>query len=328
MKYKRYLLLLITPLLMGVTSKNTKATQTIIPTSSQIGPFEQYQEDVTSSYTLTSTFAKGVSSYERLKFVDISTGNERNVKTATHTIQPRAILRVDFVVPTSEFLGPLGMEITITVYDARIDSILRSCSETIYPAGHDTINPLNYVDEGFTSKPIAVSFPAGHYAETLSFDNYNDYFLTDIYYRLPFEQFDFTIENKFKETPCGAGFMLIRNGKSLFPNLTNIGKNTTLNIKVVKIGDIYRICLKNSLYVNPNTLLMSSNPLAGYVATDNFYFPINKMGQNQGLDITFNLLSVGYNKTNLSWTSTYYPTSSIIGPCNSSEYCIVGGVNQ
>ena len=73
---------------------------------------------------------------------------------------------------------------------------------------------------------------------------------------------------------------------------------------------------------------MAYLPLSGYVATDNLYFPINQIDSVQGLNVTFTLRDFGNNKTNLSWTSTYYPTSNIIGQCNNSEYCIVGGVSQ
>ena len=328
MKYRKFLLLLITPLLMGVASKDTKAIQTIKLSSPSIGPFEQYQEDVATFYTLTSTYTKASLVYERILFTNISTGSERNVKTANHSVPARASTRVDLVIPTSEFMGPSGMAISISLYDGRDDSLIRSHRLAIYPAGKETINPIQYVDDGYTTKTIGIVFPSAQLKEKLTFNHYADYFLTDIYYRLPLEQFDFGIESTFKETPTGTGFMLIRNGKSLFPNLTSIGNNVNLTLKVTKVREIYRISIKNSLYVNPNTLLMSNNPIAGYVATDNFYFPINKMSRMQGLDVTFTLIGVGYNKTNLSWTCTYYPTSSIIGPCNNSEYCIEGGVSK
>lgn len=327
MKFRRFLLLLIAPLLMGVSSRDIKASQTVIPSSPQIGPFEVYQENVMATYTLTSTFTKGTPTYERINYLDIATGNERNTKSAAHTVPARSTLTLTFEVPTQEFLGPSGMRITITVYNSKEQTAYRSYQLIVYPIGHESINPLNYLEEGFTSRGIAFKFPSKAMEETLYFDNYNDYFLTDIYYRLPLEQFDIRTTGSFSETPVGTGEMIIKDGKFYFPNLPTSGKNVRIYLKIVKVGDIYRICLRNSLYINPSTLVMSSTPITGYVVTDNFYFPVNQLSMMQGLDITFNIQNFGNNKTNLSWTSTFYPTSSIIGPCNSSEYCVVGGIN-
>ena len=81
MKFKRFLLLLIVPLLMGAAPKVNIVTRNLALTSSIIGPFDKYQEDVVASYTLTTTTNKPNSTYERFTFLDISTGNERNVKT-------------------------------------------------------------------------------------------------------------------------------------------------------------------------------------------------------------------------------------------------------
>lgn len=328
MKFKRFLLLLIVPLLMGAAPKVNIVTRNLALTSSIIGPFDKYQEDVVASYTLTTTTNKPNSTYERFTFLDISTGNERNVKTTNHFIPAKSSITLSITIPTSEFMGPSGMEIFMNIYDSFNNTLLYSYALTIYAAGSESINPLQYIESGYVTKPIAIAFPDVEYREKIYFDNYSDYFLTDIYYRLPFEQFDIKVDSIFDKTIEGSGTMLIKKGKNFFPNLSTIGNNTFIGLKTNKIGDIYRISLKNGLYVSPSSLIMSSTPLAGYVATNNFYLPVNKRDEIQGLEITMNIYNIGYSKTNLSWTSKYFPTSSLIGACSYSEYCIVGGVSS
>ena len=324
MKSKKGLFLLVTPLLLGATPK---ATRTIVPSTSRIGPFEVFQDDVTSTYTITSTLLKKATVYEKINFRDIYSGSVFNYTSSSHTINANSKLSFPFTIPTSGQMGLHGMKMSIGVYNAEDDSKYQSFTTTIYPIGHDIINPLDYLDNGYSTKNTAFSFPSQGFRETLIFTNYNDYFLTDIYYRLPFEQFDIKVDTSYKNLPLATGQMIIKNGGQLFPNLTSINNDIYINLSMIKVDDIFRLCLKTSLYVNPTTLNMSSFPISGYVATDNFYFPVNRIDEMQGLNIEFNVMNFGYNKTNLTWTSTFSPTYPFIGACNNSEYCVVGGAN-
>ena len=312
---------------MGISPSN-KIIETVTPSSSQIGPFDVYQDDVESTYSIMSTLPKRTMVYERLTFKDVKTGNERTITSSSHYISSNSHLTFPYTIPTSEFMGRLGMRITISAFNALDNTAYQSFGLIVYPIGKNMINPLNYLTNGYSTKNTAVSFPNKTYNEKLIFTNYSDYFLTDIYYRLPFEQFDIKVVSNYKNIPVKTAQMTLKNADDLFANLSGFNGDIRINLKIEEIDGIFRLSLKNPLYVNPSTLVMSYIPIAGYVATNNFYFPVNQMEEMQGLEIAFTITEFGNNKTNLSWTSTYYPTSSVIGACNNSEYCVVGGISQ
>ena len=208
----------------------------------------------------------------------------------------------------------------IGVFRASDDYEYKTVSSIIYPVNTVIVNPLNYLETGYTTKTTAVSFPSMNYKETLNFTNYADYFLTDIYYRIPLEQFDIDVTTNYPELPPTTGRMIITKGAKLFPNLTSTGSNVVIELMTYKKGDKYRIVPSKPLYVNPNNLQMSSTPIDGYVATNNIYYPVNQTEDFQGLKFTFNIYQFGYSETNLSWISYCYSSSSFIGACSNSEY--------
>ena len=183
------------------------------------------------------------------------------------------------------------MKITITVYRASDDYLYKEMTDTIFPTGTSKINPLNYLEDGYTTFTTAVSFPNKFYKEKLTFPNYADYFLTDIYYRIPFEQFDIAVDSLYTDIPDGTGAMTLYNAADIFPNLTSNKNNIVLKLKTFKRGENYGISLANPLFVNPNTLQMADTPLSGYVATYNLYYPINQSEELQGLKVGFKIES-------------------------------------
>ena len=325
MKHKGLLSLVITPLLMGATPSPT-SSGTIIPSSELIGPFEKYQSDKSARFLLQSTLSERVNVMARLFFYDIKTKNSKVVTSAVQTIPAKGSSSFNVTIPISKYLGPLGMEITLEVTNIVSSEKYCSYTRTIYPIGHNSIDPLDYLDNGYLIKATATRFPDRAYAERLYFPNYSDYFLTDIYYRIPFEQFDIQVGGNYTNIPLGTGQMILRDSASLFPNLKSDGSDITIPLNMEKIGENYRIILAESLYVHPKQLTMSSVPISGYVATNNFYFPVNQLYQMQGLQAHFDIYDFGNSKTNLSWDCYYDPSGSFIGACNNSQFCIVGGI--
>ena len=326
MKPKNLLQLLIVPLLIGATPINPSTRVTI--STNQIGPYDLYQDDVESSYLVSTNSTRKISVYERIMFNDLKTDNTRYITTSSHTISSSKTVTMSLNIPTSEFMGPNGMQILITVYNASSNEQYTSDGCIINPPGQEIINPLQYLNNGYTTNTTAYRFPNRDYDETLTFPNFNDYFLTDIYYKIDLTQFDITVSGRYDNIPLGTGTMTLKDAGMLFPYFPRVANNVTIDLIMFEINGNYRIKIKKTLYVDPLTLNMSPIPITGYLATDNFYFPINQMSNMQGLEIAFVIKDFGNNQTNLSWSSTYYPTSSLIGPCNSSEYCVVGGVSQ
>lgn len=330
MKFKSLILLLITPFLMGAIPGGGGGLfdgEMKIETP-LMGPFDRYQSDVSSTLTVISTYKLRQTIYERLTFEDLATSASRVYSLASHVINGNSSETVSFNIPTSLYMGSSGMSITIEILRSSDNYVFIASTMFINLPGHETINPINYSSSSFVSKVIGVGYPSTVAREVLTFSGFTDYFLTDIYYRIPLEQFDIGIQSDFASEPIGEANMIIENGKDLFPNLSGVGNHVLLLLDLVKIGEIYRLSLKKPLYVNPVSVQMSSTALSGYVATNNIYYPINQLDEALGLKITFNIMNFGNNKTNLKWSTYCYSASPFIGPCNNSEYCVVGGVSR
>lgn len=327
MKFKHLLYLLMSPFLMGL-SIDGPIVQEINISSPRYGPYEIYQDDVQTDFSVKSTYIKGVNVYERVIFEDIDTNQSRTITFPTHLITYLKTTKIPITIPTSGFFGKEGMRITITVFKAADNFQYKTAALIIYPSSYQRINPLDYLTNDYETNTTAISFPDTEYKEQYKFHNFTDYFLTDIYYRIPLEQFAVEAVESYEDITTCKGMMTIEHGKDLFPNIKSIGKFSVISIELRKSGDFYKIFLANSIYVNPNTLHVSDTPIAGYVATNNFYLPINGMEDYQEIKIGFNITGLGYSKINLAWNTTCYYSSSFIGSCSNSEYCVVGEVKK
>ncbi len=327
MKYKKSLFLLVTPLLMGsVTTKAVVQTMTI--SSPRYGPYEVYQDDVSTEFAVLSTVSDKTVIYEKVIFKDMKTNQSRTVTCAEHTIKFLSTAKIPITIPTSQFFGSGGMRITITVYRSSDDYKYNSVNCVIYPSEAKTVKALDYLNTGYTTKTTAVSFPNKLYNEKFIFHNIADYFLTDIYYRMPIDLFEIEVVTQYPDLETGTGIMVIEDNNNLFSNFKSFQGLIMIPIELKKDGDFYKVFITKTLYVNPKNLYMSDTPISGYVATRNFYYPVNQVDDYQGLTVGFNIMQFGYSKTNLTWSSTCYSSSSFIGACSNSEYCVVGEVSK
>ena len=327
MKSKFILLLSVAPLLISAAP-----SKAIVPTmnisSPQYGPYEVYQDDVETEFAVLSTINSNVLVYEKVAFKDMNKNQTRTITCPVHQMKYLSVAKIPITIPTSKYFGTGGMRISIAVFRSGDDYQYKSVNGIIYPPTSATVKPLEYLTGGYTTKTTAISFPNKQFKEKFTFHNFADYFLTDIYYRVPLEQFAIEVTTEYKDFPIGKGLMSLNNADVLFPNISSLGGLAIIAVDLKKEGDFYKISLAKNLYVHPKTLLMSDRPLVGYVATKNFYFPVNKMEDYQELNISFLITEVGHSKINLSWYSKCYLYSPLIGACSNSEYCVVGEVTK
>ena len=281
MNYKglmNFLLIFVCPLLSAadIGPQLPIPTDEIVVKSSQYGPYEKYQSDVSESFSITSYYKNGNTVYERITYLDLTTGASRNVRTTSHTLRYRRASTVNITIPTSALLGDEGLVISIEIYNSPDSSYITGEAIVIYPIGTETINPLNYLENGYETKYIAAAFPSDSYKEKLTFESFADYFLTDIYYRIPLDQFDIEIETFSDSYTLGQGTMTIVGMRDYLPYLNGQGNDAIISLRLSKNGNKIQVNYGSSMYVNPKTLTMSSTPKSGYVITNNFYLPVNQ----------------------------------------------------
>lgn len=327
MKSKNGLFLIITPLLMGVAPNNA-AIQTVTISSPVFGPYEVYCANKNAAIAVKSGINKKTLVYEKIIFKDLAKDTSRTMTFAEHYIEKGKSYPIPFVMPLNDYLGRSGMNMTVQVFRSEDNVRIKNVSATIYPCGLTTINPIDYVETGYTTNVTAICFPNTSYKETFTFDNFADYFLTDIYYRMPLEQFQIGIKTNYETFPFGTAKLTILDGASLFPLMNTSGSNVVIDLNLSQIGEKYQLIPKNTLYVNPTTLEMSSRAINGYVATNNIYYPVNKIEDLYGTELEFRIENFGNNKTNLIWRVTCYSSSTFIGACSNSEFCVVGGISK
>ena len=73
---------------------------------------------------------------------------------------------------------------------------------------------------------------------------------------------------------------------------------------------------------------MSLKQKEGYINTSHFYLPKNKIILLQGLNLFINVKGMGINNISFSYQFEIDINSLLIGPCNESMYCIIGGVEK
>ncbi len=84
----------------------------------------------------------------------------------------------------------------------------------------------------------------------------------------------------------------------------------------------------DTFYVEPSTLKMSLTPKIGYVETKYFYFPINHLDDvlNQKFIFKINQLGTMSSRMNITFECSFNTDVHLIGDCNNSEYCLIGGI--
>ena len=73
-------------------------------------------------------------------------------------------------------------------------------------------------------------------------------------------------------------------------------------------------------------LMMSSLVKEGYIASNYFYLPKNKISKLQGLNLNIHVNGIGVNHMSYTYEFIISFDSLLLGPCNESMYCVVGGV--
>ena len=269
--------------------------------------------------------------YEIFRFGDEINPNQRTVTKGNHKIASKTKYNGSVVIPTKALLGDSGMKITIELYLSD-GTRLKTNNCYIYPKKPETINPITYYSSTYTCRDTRASFISNkvfYSSESYTFTSVDDYFLNDLYYRLPIEQFQIDTSLSGSVFTCEDAYLSITGLNEYFPGLTFNNQNEA----IIPLNIIYRngslkFAFRNTMYVESRLLIMSTTPKSGYVSTNRFYLPINHRDDLLGSSFKFVMEKVGLNGSTFMWESSLLTGSSLIGDCHNSGYCVKGTVSK
>lgn len=156
---------------------------------------------------------------------------------------------------------------------------------------------------------------------TYTFTNFDGLYVPDYYHKVKLD--DFAIKLPVLAQPffnCNPS-LVIKNVDGVFNGVSKTN-NVEFPLKLVKTLTGYTFELKDNLYVNKETLLLSSVSKAGYVKTKHIYFPRNDMRNQDKYSAYFVFTDFGIDRDLVKHTFEFRALKNIIGDCHNSEYCI------
>ena len=295
----------------------------------EVGPYTKYQSNPTVPYTIKSTYKSEQTMYEIFRFGTQANPSQRTVTKPTHTMQPGEIYEGAFTLPTSLFLGDYGMSIKLQLF-WEDGYLFKEISFVIFPVSSEVIDPTKY-QEGYYCRDthaVVADYDVHISYEKYSFPHVDDYFLTDIYYRLPLDQFVIQTTLKEDEFSYTSAFLNVYNLEPFFPGLVFKNGVASLPLLVSYNEGLLTLSLKNYLYVDPYDLTIYNTHKMGKRLSKTFYLPINHAKDLLGSTFSIVINEVGYNKLTFEWEVTLLSEAPLIGDCQNSGYCVVGNVKR
>lgn len=293
-------------------------------TSDTIGPLTAYQEDIKLNVTLRCK-TKALTFIDRFR-CGPSEDDFRYSKSGTYRHVINYTYNLTFNIPTSSYLSKQGMFCQILI-ENNYNNPLATFSFTLTPIKtKQSIKAEDYSNSPFSVDNVYYHFEKAGLIiekETISFPNYLSYLNIDTYHKLALDSVLISSNN---ENPSyGLASLTIPDYENIFPYFIHSINNTiSVPLKLIKTGECWTFAFKNTMYVNPNNLIMSHLPRNGFVATNNFYLPVNEKNKLLDEKIKIELNGFGIGKTNITWSLEYLANQNLVGKCENSQYCIVG----
>ena len=293
--------------------------------STLIGPYESFCEDQKISFTVTY---KNIGEYRPRLNVLFDNNTRFYQSLPKQNITSKfTVATYDFVIPTKTSLNENGMHVLFSIYNSENTTSLTSFEfdvKTLVPTTFKTEieKKLSYSKGGYAFQ-INDNRLVNYY-EHVTNDNFKDYFDINYYYCLPLEQFNFTYRSDLTYQ-LGTATISFVDLNNCFPYVRkNLLGHIEIPLTISQTGNNVSLDYTYEMYVNPKTLQMSSRFMPDYVLTRKFFLPINEIELLNGTDFVIKINEFGSFKTNIVWKSKLMTNRTLIGDCDTSEYCIVG----
>ena len=137
--------------------------------------------------------------------------------------------------------------------------------------------------------------------------------------------FKYSLPDAFK---CTKAELQIIDYENIYPNISSSDNIKRIPLDVnVNSKDVF-FSLNSGMYVNHNTLEMSSDYIFGYTQTNSFFVPIGKENDLSKNEIKIVLYESGFNLNTIEIPLEYFNISKVFGSCGESDYCIHGGIKE
>lgn len=246
-------------------------------------------------------------------------------KVISHEISS-TVSYYDFTIPMKNRLNSDGLKIE-TIH--QIENISRTRSAVIYPYVKQSINALYYLHEPYVASGTFFKMKNGKFydSESFNFENLNEYLSKSINNVLDFSSVTFNYSSKF-DYRCGEIEYHIKDYNNVYPNLKKVAGEVVVGMNYsINNGEI-SFDIDEDMYVNHETLEMSSTMMSGYESTNRLFIPMGKEKQFEQDDSYLLIKDAGYSGTDITIPFKHYIDKKLVGECSDSDYCISGGVRE
>ena len=217
-----------------------------------------------------------------------------------------------------------GILVKLGIYDTVNRSYIHYIERTLYSKKNNVID-INELS-GDLTLDHSFSFSEEDTSEAFNFSNYSDIVEIPYYHHLDLSSLSFTYKG-YKFFSYKRAYLAFKDKYNLFPYIKEEDGYKVIELKANDNSGLITFSTSN-LYVNIDTFMMSSFNKESYVNTNYFYFPKNQLNKLQGLSLMINIVEMGVFPSSFNYSFAINFNALLMGPCNLSEFCIVGGVKK
>ncbi|MCQ2815299.1 MAG: hypothetical protein MJ227_03315 [Bacilli bacterium] len=292
------------------------------------GPFTAFQDDVIFSFKVKDLLVPDSTS--ETFTLSLFDGTILETVFPSNKYQEGRYTYYDVPLHLSYLFSNSGLKFTYKLYNPIKGVVFTENNVKFLPLTKRTINANNYQNEDFIISDTMDSFSQNICkTETFSFKKTINYFPNVYYNTLSLNGIYFKYETPFPKFEYQNASLVIFDKNNIFPNL-NKDKNHETRIPIDALYESNRVYFKfkNRFFVEPNLNLISLEAKIGYLPTDEFYLPKNKLKEIEDVLFSIEINEMGRNKTTVIYPIDYLATRNLFGKCSNSDYCIVGGFHD
>jgi len=233
-------------------------------------------------------------------------------------------IEYSFVIDDQYNYVSRNIVVRLGVYDVGSRTYVNYIEDTLYPKKKETINIDDISGDLTYDNFLCIS--DNQPVERFNFSNFSKIVEIEYYYRLDLSSLSFRYSSH-KPFSYKKAYLTFDDPFRIFPDIIEIDRKKTVDLYPYQENNDIHFGFKN-LFVEPLTLKMASTSKIGYQKTDYFFLPKNQISQLQGLNLTINMEDVGINEVSFGYSFSINISSLLLGPCDESKYCIVGGIKR
>ena len=298
----------------------------IFVNSEVVGPYKRYQDDVDVVFTCEYYGYNYATLTESISYINAVTNKVHyKINYESHTVCDGDTYTFSFPMRLRNNFNDYGARISITISsdnrvlfndEGYVKPVAKNSSEQV-------ISSSNY---RFTTEGLSF------YVKDSEIISLNDDIIFDLnkmnldheyYYKLDLSKLSFSYNNN--KIPYKEAYLTFNDYNQIFKYLDHDQNNLvkiplSLSVWNKKVS----MSLKGPYYVNPISFDIATQELEGFTYSPYFLLPKNMKDQFDTSNFTLHLAGLGNAGFNLKCTLNYTCDKTLIGPCMTSDYCVIG----